>query len=806
MLQYFVGKLFGDLPSNFNFIIGKKVEYKVKIGYYEIYEGINKNNEEVSIFIYDKKNKERNSIKRYTSNHFNYSKKLIHPNILKVLYTYENDKRIYIVTEKCIPLIFEKIKSDPIWGLYEIINAVNFINTCNYIHCLINPLSVFVNSSGRWKLSLFDCIHEKDSSISNVLNDIKDHLLCEYGYKPNFPNHIHSTYIDAYGLTILMIWSYKNYVSSTLCIDYSFSILEKNDNTNNNAKFLNNKFLCNKGSKNSFIEDIKNQDAYDLGSNIFNINIKNSKDYIPKNLHIIYDILSNYSNKEIDFSMILNNENLKNNNIVNMMLFLTELHMKSKFEKTNFLEELFNNLDNLSLDVKFQMILPELVQNIEISENVVKCLKIILNISKDLSSDYFQKYVYTTFVKYFSLTDRSIRYVLLENFHLIEKQLDSNHMNEIYNAYTYGFLDNNLSIKNESIKNFIYIFPKLKKSFKTSSINLLLENLKEADCCIRTNVIICIAKISKYISTDKQNILENVYQIGLEDSFVQTRIATLQSIKFTYDQFNTKKFVSSLLPLIITSLIDNNLDVRIYAFDTLENVLVQLKKDLLEHSKNDNNNSIDSMKTYKFIDKIKDIIKTKCEVNIEISKNDESFLYKNNEQKNSLNENGLIDVNSNYDINNHNINDKNVKLINESINDKNVKLINESINDKNILIPNTNSKNNYSQISSEKIDPHTNVKNNFILQKKLMNDYNCKNNKIVKEKSHYNNNNYDLININITESNEQKSPNNFQRNIEFNTMDKKLKKKVDIDIDDFFDEFNIKKENNTPKVKLSSLL
>lgn len=110
MLQYFVNKLFGDLPSSFNYMIGKKIEYDIKISYYEIYEGHDKNGEEVCVFIYEKNNKETSFVKRYIKNHLSYSKKLIHPNILKVLDTYENEKRIYIVTEKCVPLIYEKNK------------------------------------------------------------------------------------------------------------------------------------------------------------------------------------------------------------------------------------------------------------------------------------------------------------------------------------------------------------------------------------------------------------------------------------------------------------------------------------------------------------------------------------------------------------------------------------------------------------------------------------------------------------------------------------------------------------------------
>lgn len=36
-------------------------------------------------------------------------------------------------------------------------------------------------------------------------------------------------------------------------------------------------------------------------------------------------------------------------------------------------------------------------------------------------------------------------------------------------------------------------------------------------------------------------------------------------------------------------------------------------------------------------------------------------------------------------------------------------------------------------------------------------------------------------------------------------IDKRYKNKINMDIDNFFDEFDLSKENNTPKVKLSSL-
>ncbi|KOB87456.1 hypothetical protein PFDG_03583 [Plasmodium falciparum Dd2] len=417
MLQYFVNKLFGDLPSSFNYMIGKKIEYDIKISYYEIYEGHDKNGEEVCVFIYEKNNKET---------------KIIHPNILKVLDTYENEKRIYIVTEKCVPLIYEKIKSDPIWGLYEIMRCIHFINSCNYIHGLINPLSIFVNSKGRWKLSNFDCIHEKNMSICNIYNDIKDHIFCSYGYKINIPNNIHSTYIDCNGLILLMIWSYKKYICSTGSMNDEYMFYENGKNNSNNVMrnmskvdglkmgsekndalftFGNNIYNKNNVHNNTCsMMNYLSSDPYSITFPIFNVNYKKDKmEYIPHNLHKIYDMLNTYNCVEIDLNKILNDENLKNNNhIVRTMLFLTEIHMRSKIEKSIFLDNLFKHIDNISLDVKVQMILPELCKNIDIFENYIKCLKIILHISKDIPSDEFEKMVYgPIFLKCFHLTDRT---------------------------------------------------------------------------------------------------------------------------------------------------------------------------------------------------------------------------------------------------------------------------------------------------------------------------------------------------------------------------------------------------------------
>ncbi|ANQ08670.1 Protein kinase [Plasmodium coatneyi] len=631
MLQYFVGKLFGDLPANFNFVIGKRLEWRSPQngGYYEIYEGVDKNNEGVCIFIYDKKGKEGSSReKRYTSNHLAFSKKLIHPNILKVLYTYESDKRIYIVTEKCVPLHIEGVKSDPLWGLYEIFSAVYFVSMCNYVHCLVNPLSVFVNERGRWKLSLFDCIHEKGENIHQILNDLQNHIVCTYGYAVPIPSGVHATWVDAYGLAFLMAWSYKSYLEQTSHFVGAHPGVPSISSPHGSGA------IPSRGGNYLKTPMLNEEDAHEGLSpiNVFEVDLhRAAQECIPKRLFPLYSTLLKYSKNEINLFTILNDESLRRDNTISTMLFLTQIHMKSKSEKVHFLDNLFSKLDNISSSVKTEKILPELVQNIEVSESRVTCLKIILTISRELPTEHFDKIIFPTVSKYFSLKDRSIRFVLLENFHHIERHLTSNHMNEIYNSYLYGFLDNNTSIKNESIKNFIYVFPKLKSNFKSSSLMVLLDNLRDSDFCVKTNTIICVAKIAKHILDDKEKILENVYRVGLQESFVQTRLATIQAVKFTYDQFSAKKYASNILPLLVKALIDDSAEVRVAAFDAMDSVCAQLRGDLLKGTSNSSSSNVpipsgtsngnatstfpvESLKGYTFINKIKGIITAKGEL------------------------------------------------------------------------------------------------------------------------------------------------------------------------------------------------
>ncbi|KAH9993174.1 hypothetical protein BJV77DRAFT_1067320 [Russula vinacea] len=90
-----------------------------------------------------------------------------HPDILKFMDVVEADGTIYIMTERVRPLSEElssweakpvKDRQDwLIWGLHRITNAISFVNsTCNAAHGTVRVSSIFLSTSGEWKLGGFE--------------------------------------------------------------------------------------------------------------------------------------------------------------------------------------------------------------------------------------------------------------------------------------------------------------------------------------------------------------------------------------------------------------------------------------------------------------------------------------------------------------------------------------------------------------------------------------------------------------------------------------------------------------------------
>jgi SCY1-like protein 1 len=107
-------------------------------------------------------------------NAFKRMKMLRHPNVLMFQDGVENDKAVFIATERVQPLynyLKESKESDSqkhneiAWGLYQIATALHFLNNdCKIVHNNVCMSSVVVNRAGEWKLTGFEYSHLIDDS------------------------------------------------------------------------------------------------------------------------------------------------------------------------------------------------------------------------------------------------------------------------------------------------------------------------------------------------------------------------------------------------------------------------------------------------------------------------------------------------------------------------------------------------------------------------------------------------------------------------------------------------------------------
>uniref|UniRef100_A0A182W601 N-terminal kinase-like protein n=1 Tax=Anopheles minimus TaxID=112268 RepID=A0A182W601_9DIPT len=151
-----------DSSKDFPYEIGDQVQQFDTKSIWSLHRGKRKgSNDEVSVFTYDIKNGSdiklelaKAALKRL--------KTLRHPSILQFLDSLETDKVLYVATEPVEPLgthIGKLAAEGPqrdlylAWGIFQITRALSFLNNDgNLRHNNVSVWSVFVNTSGEWKL------------------------------------------------------------------------------------------------------------------------------------------------------------------------------------------------------------------------------------------------------------------------------------------------------------------------------------------------------------------------------------------------------------------------------------------------------------------------------------------------------------------------------------------------------------------------------------------------------------------------------------------------------------------------------
>jgi SCY1-like protein 1 len=281
-------------------------------------------------------------------------------------------------------------------------------------------------------------------------------------------------------------------------------------------------------------------------------------------------------------SKFLSLEYWQHDNFVEYLTFLKELPLKDAFERDTFFRSLLDNITNFSVGTQTVSILPHLITALSFSPGP-SLLGAILTIGRQLDEAKFASIVIPPVVSLFENRDRHLRLHLLGQINDIVPFVTSSMANDqIFVNIVGGLDDPSIQLKHATI---IAMVP-LARFLSSSNIDLLIRELRrlqlDPDPQIRTNAVVCIAKIAEFINDETRWVVLAVcYARAAADPFVPVRKAVVSAYRNSLKYFSSQVIAARVMTVVAPLCIDENDDVRNGALRAMQSCINALNGHLV---------------------------------------------------------------------------------------------------------------------------------------------------------------------------------------------------------------------------------
>lgn len=511
-------------------------------------------NQPLSIFRFDFKEPTIHLVERAKQS-LKRIKTLRHPSILKYIDSSETDKSICIVTEAVVPLVeyldeastkFTQTQREfsIAYGILNVAKGLHFMNNdCQLNHNNININSIFVNTSGVWKIGGLEYICPLDETPPSRHDNLDEKYTPPERLDPTRARHPGGKYaVDSWGLGCLVWESFNKPITPSSSVKT-------------------------------------------VGK-------------MPKPLSTYYNKLVQSSPKHrispMNFIKECKEANIFfNTPLIETILYLEEIQLvKEVNEKAKFFNRLEGELESFPSDICKNKILLDLINAFEYGEAGSAILNPIFKIGKLLTEEEYQSKLVPCIIKLFACKDRATRSKLLQQLDSYIGYLAPNVINDqIFPLVVHGFLDSNFTIREQTMKSMLHLAPKL------NSVNLNEELLKhftrlqtrDEEGGIRANTTVCLGKIAKYFNSHtQQTVLLPSFLRMLRDPFPPARHAAIAGISANESIFSVKDCATKIMPALCALCIDPDTNVRRLTFKSLslfiDRVKAQSEKDAISQS------------------------------------------------------------------------------------------------------------------------------------------------------------------------------------------------------------------------------
>jgi len=470
-------------------------------------------------------------------------KTLRHPSILKYVDSCENDKSICIVTEGITPLSeyleetaknFTDVQKEfsIAYGLLNVAKGLDFMNNGQLNHNNINIYSIFVNSSGVWKIGGLDYVCSTDDKPPPLHKGLDEKYNPPERVDPTKARHPGGKFaVDSWGMGCL-VWECFN---KPLTPTSSVKTVGK----------------------------------------------------MPKLLSVHYNKLVQTSPRH-RVSPIEFINNCKDANVffkspqLEIVTALDEIQfINEPSEKERIFNELEKELKSFPSDICKNKILTDLINAFEFGEAGSAILNPIFGIGKMLDEEEFQSKLVPCIVKLFMCKDRATRSKLLQQLETYINFLKPDVINDrIFPQIVQGFLDSNFAIRGQTVKSVYHLAPKLSSTNLNDELIKHLTRLvsRDEEAGIRANTCVCLTKIAKHLNPETlSTILLPTYLRVMRDPFPPARHAAIAGLTTNESCFKDVDCATKIMPSLCQSCIDPDLNVRLLTFHSLKHFLGRLE-------------------------------------------------------------------------------------------------------------------------------------------------------------------------------------------------------------------------------------
>jgi SCY1-like protein 1 len=196
-----------------------------------------------------------------------------------------------------------------------------------------------------------------------------------------------------------------------------------------------------------------------------------------------------------------------------------------------------------------------------------------------LSQEEFQSQISPVIELLFRVNDRAVRGALLSRISLFAKLLDGPTLNRIvFEPMCSGFSDSSAPMRELTLKSAIVVVEHLTPANLEKLTRYLVRLQNDAEDSIRTNTVIFIGKVAPNLSDmARSKLILPAFMRAMRDTFVPCRLAGLKAIRACRGFFDEENLAKDVLPAIAPSLVDGNEEVRHESMRVVEELLETLR-------------------------------------------------------------------------------------------------------------------------------------------------------------------------------------------------------------------------------------